>query len=58
MAYKFKVTIEALKDEKTTADYAKSMVLVSSQNFKEKREFLENGSEVFSKVLPNKPTRD
>ena len=56
--YKFKVAIEALKGEKTTAELCQEYGVVSSQIFKWKRELLKTGAEVFSKVLPSKAAQD
>lgn len=44
---KFKVALEALKGEKTTAQLAQEFGVVSSQIFKWRKELLDKGSAVF-----------
>lgn len=55
---KFRVAIEALRGEKTTAQLCQEFGIVSSQLFSWKKALLEHGSEVFSKGLPNKTGQD
>jgi transposase-like protein len=45
--FKFKVAIAAIRGEKTAADLCYEFGIVSSQLHKWKKEFLENGAEVF-----------
>jgi transposase len=45
--FKFKVAIAAIRGEKTAADLCHEFGIVSSQLHKWKKEFLENGAEVF-----------
>ncbi len=45
--YKFKVAIDALRGEKTTAELCQEYGIVSSQIFKWKKALLEQGVEVF-----------
>lgn len=53
-AYKFKVAIEAIKGEKTTAQLCQEYGINSSQLFSWKKALLEHGSEVFANGLPTK----
>ena len=52
--YKFKVALEAIKGEKTTAELCQEFGVVSSQIFNWKKALLEHGAEVFAKGVPNK----
>lgn len=45
--FKFKVAIEAIRGEKTTAELCQQYGIVSSQLFKWKKELLSNGQEIF-----------
>lgn len=54
--FKFKVSIEAIKGEKTTAELCQQFGVVSSQIFKWKKALLENGAEVFKNGIPTKNT--
>ena len=56
--YKFRVAIEALKGEKTTAELCQEFGVVSSQIFKWKKALLAHGAEVFTKGLPSKSSQD
>jgi len=56
--FKFRVAIEALRGEKTTAQLCQEFGIVSSQLFSWKKALLEHGSEVFSKGLPSKTAQD
>lgn len=56
--YKFKVALEAIKGEKTTAELCQQFGVVASQIFKWKRALLEHGAEIFSKGLPTKSAQD
>lgn len=56
--YKFKVALEAIKGEKTTAELCQEYGVVSSQIFSWKKALLEHGAEVFSKGIPSKAKQD
>jgi len=45
--FKFKVAIESIRGEKTTAELCQQYGIVSSQIFKWKKALLDNGQEVF-----------
>ena len=47
--FKFKVALESVKGEKTTAQLCQEYGVVSSQIFAWRKDLLENGSGVFSK---------
>jgi transposase len=53
-AYKFKVAIEAIRGEKTTAELCQEYGIASSQLFSWKRALLEHGAEIFTKGIPGK----
>ncbi len=52
--FKFKVAIEAIRGEKTTAELCQQFGIVSSQLFKWKKALLDNGQEVFKNGTPTK----
>ncbi len=52
--FKFKVAIESLKGEKTTAELCQDFGIASSQIYAWRKALLENGSEVFTKGTPSK----
>lgn len=56
--YKFKVAIEAVRGEKTTAELCQEYGIVSSQLFSWKKALLEHGTEVFSKGIPAKSQQE
>lgn len=58
-SFKFKVAIEALRGNKTTAEICQEFGVVSSQVFAWRKELLEKGADVFGKGkgIP-KPTHD
>jgi transposase len=51
--FKFKVAIETLRGEKTTAELCQEFGIASSQLLTWRKALLEGGSAVFSKVLPD-----
>jgi transposase len=54
--YKFKVAIDALRGEKTTAELCQEYGVVSSQIFKWKKVLLEQGVDVFKNGRPDHTT--
>jgi transposase len=52
--FKFKVAIEAIRGDKTTAELCQQYSIVSSQLFKWKKALLDNGQEVFKNGTPSK----
>jgi transposase-like protein len=50
--FKFKVAIEAIRGNKTTAELCQEYSVVSSQIFKWKKALLDHGSEVFKNGTP------
>ena len=57
-AYKFKVALEAIKGEKTTAELCQEFGVVKSQIFSWKKALLEHGAEVFKEGTPKKSQED
>lgn len=47
--FKFKVALEALKEEKTTAELSQKFGVVSSQIYAWKKQLEENGADVFAR---------
>lgn len=56
--YKFKVAIEAIKGEKTTAELCQEYGITSSQLFSWKKALLSQGSQVFAKGMPSQSSHD
>lgn len=48
-AFKIKVVLALLKGDKTSNEICQEFDIVSSQLFKWKKEFMENGSDIFEK---------
>ena|SRR5271165_7511084 len=56
--FKFKVAIEAIRGEKTTADLCQEYGIVSSQIFKWKKALLEHGHDVFKNGVQAKDSEE
>jgi len=56
--FKFKVAIEAIRGDKTTAELCQEFGVVSSQLFKWKKALLEHGSAVFKDGTPTQSTEN
>ena len=56
--YKFRVAIEALRGEKTTAELCQEFGVASSQIYSWKKALLEHGAEIFTKGLPAKANQE
>jgi len=54
--FKFKVAIDAIRGDKTTAELSQEYSVVSSQIFKWKKALLEQGAEVFKNGTPTQST--
>lgn len=50
--FKFKVALEAIRGDKTTAELCSEYGIVSSQVFKWKKALLEQGSDIFKNGVP------
>jgi transposase-like protein len=56
--FKFKVAIEALRGDKTTAELCQEYSVVSSQIFKWKKALLDRGADLFKDGTPTKSRED
>ena len=56
--FKFKVALEAIRGEKTTAELCQEFGIVSSQLFAWKKAVLENGQDIFKNGLPQKDSQE
>ena len=56
--FKFKVALEALRGEKTTAELCQKYAIVGSQLFKWRKALLEHGAEVFKNGTPTQSPDD
>ncbi len=56
--FKFRVAIEAIKGEKTTAELCQEFGIASSQLFSWRKALLEQGAEVFAKGVSTKSNQD
>lgn len=53
-SFKFKVALEAVRGEKTSAELCQEFGIASSQLFKWRRDLLDHGSEIFNKSAAKK----
>ena len=56
--YKFKVAIDAVRGDKTTAELCQEYGITSSQLFSWKKALLAHGSQVFAKGMPAQSNHD
>lgn len=56
--FKFKVAVEAIRGEKTTAELCQEYSIVSSQLFKWKKALLDHGVEVFKNGTPTQSSEN